>query len=723
LESTETQLRIRTVLILIAFASLTAGIQASGQVRPQYESSVTLKLIQIYVVDKARSPVRNLTKEDFELFDNSQRISITEFESHDLVTERGGVGLPVDATTPSSLRSESPVQNRKFIILFDFAYNTARGIASSVKVARSFLDTETRQGDEIAFLSYSMLRGLRIHEFFTADHAKIKTALSAITAKDIAGRADEIEQAYWMVVGPNAGERTEVSLEEQVQHATLESQRRDSMQQAARYLGDLEALAQALRLVEGQKSVLFFSTGVPSSLVNVTRHAGVDKQILPGGTAFQTMTGSVFQIGDSVLRSLLEGMLKAFSASDCSFYAFDTRESSKIASLFAYDELAFMNRPTGGLLGSDNTGVFRDEKTTGMDTLRRVSRQTGGEYYSNIALYVRNLKEISDLTGCYYVLGYPISPVADGRFHDVKVEVKRKACRVRTQPGWFNPKPFSAYSEIEKNIHLFDLALRERSELSGAKDLAISALSYDAGQGPEVRTLTRMPRELWRELGGRQAELVALFFGSSGDLISLQRSVVSPTEYRDRDVLFTTSIRTAPGPVDCRTIVRDLESGQSALASTRIHVPASRRPGLSICSPLLLGQGGGSFLLEGTVRGSDSRRPWNEAYPFDPALISPILGGETVRSSKVSLLVPCRISGENVPNIVMSANLVDAQTGKSSPLAIELRGSSRNGDLEVLRLEASLEGVASGSYQLYVHVGDKVSGEQGSSSVPLTVER
>ena len=41
-----------------------------------------------------------------------------------------------------------------------------------------------------------MLKGLKVHEYFTADHAKVREAVT-ITGKEIAGRADDVERLYW----------------------------------------------------------------------------------------------------------------------------------------------------------------------------------------------------------------------------------------------------------------------------------------------------------------------------------------------------------------------------------------------------------------------------------------------------------------------------------------------------------------------------------------------
>jgi VWFA-related protein len=722
------RISIPQVLAILTTAILAGIIGRAAQQYPQqpplkYEVSVTLKLIQVYVTDKAEKPVRDLTRDEFKLTDNGKPVTVSAFERHDLAAvPTAGVEAPAPEPTASPEPSAAPVLNRKFVILFDFAYNTAHGIVAGVKAAQHFLDTEVRPEDEVAFVSCSMLKGVKIHEFLTTDHSKIKAALDKITSKDIAGRAEEIEQAYWMTAN-TAGESRAISREEEARIRSMDLERRNSMRQTENYFRDLTLFAQALRLVQGQKSVLFFSTGVPSSLINATRSAGTDQRIGNTGSAQYSSTGTVFQVGDSTLLPLQEAMLREFTISNCSFFAFDTRESSKLPALFTYDEMAFLNRPSGGLLGADSGGVFRDDKTTGMDSLRRLSKQTGGKYYSNINLHEKNLDEVSAVTGTFYVLGYSIPAAADGEFHKVGVEVTRKGCEVRTQPGYFNPRPFSKYTDLEKDIQLFDLALNEKSEFQAPKPLPVTALIYDAGQGARVRTLARIPDGLWAQLGGRTAEIVALFFDAKDDLMSLQRVAVTRADYGGKDLLFSAGVPTRPGSVKCRVIVRDLDTGQSAVGATSAYCAPANRQSLSVSSPLLLVETGGAFHIDAVVKGAAESPPWRDIYPYDTQAFSPVVGGEAVRPAKITVLLPYSAPGLGVADLIFRGNIVNSENGQSLAVPLELKKAEMQGPVEVQTLEISLADVPEGKYILFLHVGNKLTGQVVSARVPLIVGR
>lgn len=728
-------LSILAALACLGASALTTGPFAgaqSGQTVPKplrYEVTVVLKLIQVYVIDKSGAPVRDLTRQEFVVTDNGRPVTISAFEKHDLAEAPTAPERPEPVSAPVAAPARVPVQapalSRKFIVLFDFAFNTLSGVRASGKAARHFLDTEVRPEDELALVSYSMLKGLKIHEFLTTDHAKVKTALAKIGTKDLAGRADEVEQQYWLQVENPA--LAGGIFAPRLGASGMDFARLDSMKQAGNYFRTLTRLAQALRLVPGQKSVLFFSNGIPSSMVNASRGVGTSGIIGAGSTGSpdgsrgtEGARGSTFQVGNYELRPLQEALFREFSAANCSIYAFDTRESSKVPALFELDQ---MNTAAGGgTLGADGK-VFRDDNTTGMDSLKSLSKQTAGKYYSNILLHEKNLAEVSTVTAAYYVLGYSIPVIADGKFHEVKIEVAREGCQVRTQPGYYNPKPFKDFTDLEKDIQLFDLALNEKPEFQAPGPLPISALAYDAGPGARVRALVRIPKEIWDRSSGETKEIVALFFDPQDALTSLQRLAVTRADYGSGDILFTAGAPAAPGTNKCRVIVRDLDTGQSAVASGSVFCPRPGPRSLSVYTPVPITAGGGIFRLEGVVKGAPESPSWRDVYPYDPAASSPVIGDEAVKGEAIGVIVPYSAPGLGPGDLTFRANLVNAGSAESLTVPVVMKELTKPGAIDVQKLEISLKEVPDGHYVLYVHVGNKVTGQVASARAPLTVGR
>jgi VWFA-related protein len=694
-------------LFFPVFLSVPQGQEIEKLQKPlQYEVSVTVKLIQVYVTDKKGKPVMDLARDDFVIFDNGVPVTVTEFEKHELLpaAPAAETEAPAERIVPTPTPSPETI-NRKFFLFFDFAFNNQRGVDKSVKAALHFLDTQVIPGDEVALLSYSMLKGVTVQEYLTVDHEKVREAVAAVTAKAIAGRAGEVEEQYWRQVSIGAPSesdtRSTASFDRQARD--IARARQESKIAAKNYILRLAALAKALRLVPGQKSFILFSSGIPSSLIYGSQ----------SGNPAQLRGRGAFDTGDMSLRPLNEEMYKEFSTANCAFYIFDTRESAKVPSLFAYDEQTFESGHRDILSAQGvfqtTTDPFRDDKTTGLDSLKRLSDRTAGKFFSNINMYEKNLSQVQELTGAYYVLGYSISEQWDGRFHEIKVEVKRKGCEVRAQAGYFNPKPFREYSDLEKKLHLFDLALNERSQLQTPKNFPMEVLSYSAGEGPRLRLMARVPSEALEDFAGKSVEFVALAFDDSENLVDLKRTEVDLTGYRGMDILFSSGVSAPPGRYTCRFVLRDLDTGMSAVASTRADI-ARDTAALSLHTPLLLAPVSCPVYLEAVGTGKPDLLSWRDVYLFDRKQYSPLVGEISKEVSSVLVVVAYTISGIEQPNVILSANLIKAATGERLPVSFYSQARFRSESVEIQHIEFSLDDVPPGEYLLYIHAGDPASG-------------
>lgn len=681
----------------------TAARGTDASQRPlQHEVSVVLKLVHVYVTDKKGKTVEDLTLDDFSASDNGQPVKLTDFEKHVLQIKPEEAEQPTPAGPPAV--DKTPETTRKLFLFFDFAYNTPRGIAKAKKAALHFLEDQVRPEDEVGILTYSMIKGVVVHEYLTRDHAKVREVVESVGRKDVAGRAHEIEEQYWLQVqeplpgatggGAAAAERN------------LEAQREESKRIAQTFIFKLTALAKALRYVPGQKHFLLFSTGVPSSIIYGSQAGNPSgPSASPGSKA-----RAKFDPGDRLLIGQNEQMYKEFSASGCAFYAFDTRESAKDASLFAYDDYTFQTG-SRGLAGSqgvfqDSTSIFRDEGTTGRNSLERLTDITGGKYFSNIARYEKNLDQVQALTGTFYVLGYYSGETPDGLFHEVKVEVRRKDCHVRAQAGYFNPKPFRAYSDLEKRLHLYDLALNERSFSGLPVRFPMTALAYTAGQGTRVEIVAKVPGEVTAKFSGERVEYVALVFDAKNDIRDVRRTEVDPRPRRGQAVVVTAGASLEPGDYTCRLVIRDLETGTGAASSVRAFVRAAPPGGLSLGTPLLLVDGSDCAYVDAGAGRARAAAPWTEAYPYDRTLLSPAAGEVSGRASRVLAVIPYSGPEDGSAEITFSAGFIEATTGKAVPAPAVLVGRNWTASARAVTLEVPLAGLAPGRYILYVGAED-----------------
>src|SRR4030042_1093063 len=117
------------------------ALMAAAQKRPQEEVTVTAIEVPVRVSFKGE-PVRGMTREDFEVFENGVKQEITQFE----VISRKIAQPQVEMPTPAAGQAEP--QRRAFLLIFNiFDYNKAVGEAID-----HFFMEYFREGDQIIIL-------------------------------------------------------------------------------------------------------------------------------------------------------------------------------------------------------------------------------------------------------------------------------------------------------------------------------------------------------------------------------------------------------------------------------------------------------------------------------------------------------------------------------------------------------------------------------------------
>jgi VWFA-related protein len=522
----------------------------------QYEIAVTLKLVQVYVVDKNGNPELDLGKEDFVLHDNGRVQVISEFERHSLSLPSPAAEPSPAGLEPTPLEPARNLMSRKFIFLFDFAYNNPKGILKAKEAALHFIDAQLRPTDEVAVLSYSGIKGLELWEYLTTDHKKAREVVEAFGLKEQSGRVDNLQDKYYeAVTGQNPADAggwgratlrgNENKLPDMGRKPDLEEKpemkqwvySEKGELQAVAFADRLRDLALALRYEPGQKSVIFLSSGVPYSLIYGLQAPYAD--------------GRFGSFGESLLRQRYEDMLKELAASNCIIYALDTEDFG--------------------------ASIKKDLRTMGVFTLQKNASATGGKYYGNINRYEEHLAQIQNLTGCFYVLGYSIDEKWDGAFHSIKVEVRRPECEVHAQKGYYSPKPFREYSELEKMLHLVDLALNEDPAFQTPIRFPVLTEPCPPGEKANLCLSPGLPLEQIQEMLHGRLEIVSLVFDEEGNTVDLRREVKAAADLIRDKVIRPVHFYLEPGRYACRVIIRNLETGRAAVGGTSVWI--EKEPG------------------------------------------------------------------------------------------------------------------------------------------------
>ncbi len=585
--------------------------------RLQHEVVVTRKLIYVLVTDRQGKPVVDLQKDEFVLLDNGKEMKITEFENHTLSLpgeERRAV-VPISSPAEKAQVPPAPLLGRTFIFLFDLVFADAGGFRLGREAAIRFMETSLEPGDLVAVLSFTGGRSLNLLHRPDGERAEAKRAIEAIGLEGLRpvapARPAETASPPIMTSG-NAG----TSFPSQSGRADAEAGVGRIV--AGNFIWALDSLAQALRYAPGRKVLVLYSNGLHPSYLG---------------------RGPFFQ-GNTDLGSAYKKICRKLADANVSVFSVNTEENTYLVAQVP-------------------------ESLKGVSSLREITAETGGRFLGDIYAVPDHLNKIDTMTGAYYVLGYPIMESWDGRYHKVKVRVTRPDCEVNAQLGYFNPKPYPQYSDLEKKVHLIDLALSEKPLSQQPLRFAMQALPWNAGSRGRIHFVAEIPVDRLEDIEGPRIEAVSLVFSNLDELVDSQRIDLDLTrpENQGKSVFLQADLSAPPGQYKCRIVLRNLDTGQAAVAAASTALPKPDPGVLRLYPPLFLISGGPAVYISGGDNSQTKRELLTRDFPETENLV-PLIEGPLPSGSEVLAIVRCEVPIKALPGLSFEASIKNTTTGE-----------------------------------------------------------
>ncbi len=552
--------------------------------------------------------------------------------------------------------------NRKFLILLDIMGNDETGIIQSKDVALHFIDTQLQPEDEVGVLSYTPLSGLNLHTYLTTDRNKIKKAIKE--AKEIPlskirePMLDEIQEEAEQEADVKRGSPLTYTFRIFKEPFKIPGLS-DIKRDPLQLIMETSELAKALRYIPGIKHIMFFSGGGPQQFYQYYEKLGME---LAGANCV------VHTINAMGTRSHFLGG----------------------------------NKPS--------------EKT-----LVKLADASGGKYFDDIHDHEVIAEDVQSLSGYYYVLGYYIGEKWDGSYHKVQVDVKRKGCLVYAQGGYYNPKPFSQFSEFEKKLHLIDLALSDKPYFQDPINVPLIPLLCSYKEEYNCVLLSKLPLEYLGGIQGQRIEIVNLILNEEKKIIDSSRGEADYSELSQEESYQYSILSLLPGHYECRVVMRNLTTGKGAVGSSTVEIPDYQESGLFLYLPLLISRDKRShFLKLSTVKGETEKKndvSLNYIYPFLSNEYSPLI--EELEQQTAQILAVIRYSIVNIqqPEVVLFVTIVNKSTGDEIPLDFSISSSKEQDETNILLLDIKLPGLESGNYSL-----EFIAAERATKSID-SVER
>lgn len=377
---------VRTIvsvfIAVVATAVLSAQAPPASQNPPTFRSGVDLIEVDVIVTDRQGNPVRDLTKDDFEIIEEGRSQSVRTFALVDLpVPPPAPTVQPGRPALESDTATNATPEGRTYVLLLDSESTIAPPMGNEIDlrtklIARQFLSEAVRPGDQVAVIH---AQGTTTDgQGFTTSRVLIDGSIERF------GRGLSGSLADW------PGRAGDFSRERERVRRTLVTYR--TFQDVAERLGSMGGRRKVIVWIGGQIDVqperLGEGDGRPG--------AQIDPRVASAG----------------ILHAALRDALQAAARNNVAVYPVDPVGLT----------------PTMG----------RDELVR-QASLRSIAEDTGGIATVNTNNFTDAYAAIVRDASTYYLLGY--SPdrdhPQDGSFHPLTVRVKRPDVTVRARPGYY----------------------------------------------------------------------------------------------------------------------------------------------------------------------------------------------------------------------------------------------------------------------------------------------
>jgi hypothetical protein len=306
------------------------------------------------------------------------------------------------------------------------------------------------------------------------------------------------------------------------------------------------------------------------------------------------------------------------------------------------------------------------------------------------------------------------------------VKVSRPGCEVRAQAGYSDPKPFSDYSDLEKQIHLVDLALAENPLSQAPVRFAMQALACSTAAQNNLGLVAEIPLEKLGEVAGTKVEAISLIFNGADDIVDLRRTEADLTSIGQKNAYLFSILSVAPGNYKCRVVLRNLETGRAAVAGATAVVPERKANELLLYPPLLLvPERGTVYIGEIAAKGSSNKGGsalFAKAFLFDPAQFAPYLEKSLKRNTEIWAAVRCAAENGDGANLKLSAFLLDSITGKEIPVPLAVIAEKDERGEKALFIRLQIPEVEPDTYALHLVAENAASGASSRIATNFIIE-
>jgi VWFA-related protein len=552
------RLRIAALLVALAGTGLLAGQSPAtqppppaGPQGPTFKAQVEYVEVDAVVTDQQGNFIRNLTKEDFQVFEDGKPQTISNFSVVDIPVERGDRPLyaarPIE---PDVQSNERPFEGRVYVMILDDLHVDALRSQRVKQSARQFIERNLGANDLMAVI-FTGGRADAAQEF-TSNKRLLLNAVDRFMGRKLPSPTiSRNEQYFRQLDAPIQDSRVPDQYEIERGH------------NAQSMLATLRQVADWFGGVRGRrKTMLWFSEGIDYDVTDIIRQYDA-----PASAA------------SSILQDIRD-TVAATARSNVSIYGIDPRGLANVADdTIGVSSFADQNDSSAGI----GIGSLTNELRLSQDSLRQISEDSGGFAAVNrndtTSVFDRIVRDNSS----YYVLAYyPPTNKTDGKFHRIEVKVNRPGVNIRARRGYAAPRgkqqtkktktggmPPEMFEAINSPLQVSGLTMRlfaapfKGPQPNASVLIAMELSGRDLSLGPDSKV----------EISFMAVDNKAKIFGARNDSLTLNLRPESRARVEQTGVRVLNRIDLPVGRYQLRAAARDTQKNLIGSVIYDLEVP------------------------------------------------------------------------------------------------------------------------------------------------------
>jgi VWFA-related protein len=530
---------------------------------------INTQLVQIdaVVTDKSGAHIDDLTADDFELLVDGEPQSLTHFALIRLPTDNREApanreaGARNDAVRPPGMPGKliAPEKVKRTIaFVVDDLGLSFQSMYYAREAVKKFVNEQMQDGDLVGIIRTG--RGLGALQRFTTDRRILYAAVDKLTFNP---------QSRDMMAKLGADARI-TNTDDPAQQQTNDFDNFNDTSSSLGTLGALNFVVRGLRELPGRKLVVFISDGF-----NMFGTSGDDTQVVEEMKYLSDQANRasvvIYSLDAKGLQTLMPKAGDNLGRTADDQLAQQMLDAS-IQNLDSQAGMVFLAQETGGFAMLDN---------------------------NDLDFGVRKVLEDNET---YYLLGFdPEDAHFNGRYHPIKVRVKRPGLQVRTRGGFYGVPEAEASARPKTPVQQI---LSTLSSPFGARDVRVQMTSFfvdSNAKGSYVRSFFYFDCSnlTFKDGPDRKKsltlELATFAFNEEGQAVDqyANRLTLDLDETQYREALAKGLVRAAdvpikkPGAYQFHAVIRDAETGRLGSASQFIQVPDLRKKQLTLSGLLI----------------------------------------------------------------------------------------------------------------------------------------